>query len=192
MPSSLSQIDASALQEYPQEIRDEILKNLPAHRNLETISDASPLGVNLNHLEIQAKPTDHDSSNALWSGNPPHWIQMYKSSDSQILRYLSDTYSGLKSAYDLSSVLLKIVAATEVVCIGGRTTECDDTVSCLCKLLKQYIELKVESDLEEIHTCFRILRRLSVKSELFLQVYNTTIPHLQMTVSEKYGGSLSI
>ncbi|PWA92321.1 BRCT domain-containing protein [Artemisia annua] len=192
MPSSLSQIDASALQEYPQEIRDEILNNLPAHRNPETISDASPLGLNLNHLEIQAKPTDHDSSNALWSGNPPHWVQMYKSSDSQILRYLSDTYSGLKSTYDLSSVLLKSVAATEVVCIGGRTTECDDAIRCLCELLKQYIELKVESDLEEIHTCFRILRRLSVKSELFLQVYNTTIPHLQMTVSEKYGGSLYI
>nr|GEW81760.1 DNA repair protein REV1 isoform X1 [Tanacetum cinerariifolium] len=133
--------------------------------NQETIPDASPQVLNLNHLEIQARPTDHDSSNALWSGNPPHWVQIYKSSDSQILRYLSDTYS-------------------------GSTTECDDASRCLCELLQQYIELKVESDLEEIHTCFRILRRLSVKSELFLQVYNTTIPHLQMTVGEKYGGSL--
>ncbi|GJT91955.1 hypothetical protein Tco_1080800 [Tanacetum coccineum] len=88
---------------------------------------------------------------------------MYKSSDSQILRYLSDTYSGLKSTYDLSSVLLNNVAATEVVCIGGSTTISNDAIRCFCEILQQYIQLKVESDLKEIHACFGIIRRHHLK-----------------------------
>ncbi|GJS55764.1 hypothetical protein Tco_0629126 [Tanacetum coccineum] len=54
IPCSLSQTDASALQEYPQEIREEILNNIPAHRNPETRTDASPWGLNLNHLIFSA------------------------------------------------------------------------------------------------------------------------------------------
>ncbi|GKA25942.1 hypothetical protein Tco_0712051 [Tanacetum coccineum] len=90
---------------------------------------------------------------------------MYKSNDSQMLRCLSDTYSGLKSTYDLSSVLLNSGTATKVVCVGGSTTVSNDAIRCLCEILQQYIQLKVESDPEEIHACCGIIRRrLSVKS----------------------------
>lgn len=179
MPSSLSQIDASVLQQLPEEIRDDILELLPAHRNLETVSNN------------EAEPRDHSSSNRLWVGNPPQWVESFKSSGGQILRFFSETYTGLGSTCNLSSVLLRSVSATEVF-IGGSSGECDDDISCLCEVLRQYIDLKVESDLEEIHTCFRLLRRLSGKSELLLQVFNATLPHLQRAVSKKYGGSLQI
>nr|XP_043621063.1 DNA repair protein REV1 [Erigeron canadensis] len=184
MPSSLSEVDASVLQQLPEEIRDDILDHLPAHRNQE-----APQG--LDHLPVQSELMDVSSSNQLWAGNPPQWVEKFKSSDSQILRYFSDIYNGLGSIRDLSSVLLRSVS-TMVICNGGSTLDCDDTIGCLCELLKQYIQLKVESDLEEIHKCYRLLKRLSAKSKLFLQVYNTSMPHLQMTVSEKYGGNLLI
>ncbi|XP_024966568.1 DNA repair protein REV1 isoform X4 [Cynara cardunculus var. scolymus] len=150
MPSSLSQIDASVLQQLPEEIRDDILEVLPAHRNLETVSNN------------EAEPRDCSSSNQLWVGNPPQWVEKFKSSDGQILRFLSETYSELGSSCNLSSVLLRSVSA---VCIGESNGECVDEISCLYEFLKQYIDLKVESDLEEIHTCFRLLRRYT--SEIY-------------------------
>ncbi|KAI3695596.1 hypothetical protein L1987_78594 [Smallanthus sonchifolius] len=183
MPSSLSQIDPSVLQQLPEEIRNDITDILPAHWNPQTPSH--------DHLEDQVTPTDHRSSHQLWAGNPPQWVEIFKSSDYQILRFFSDTYSGFGSTSGLSSVLLKSVSANEV-CVGGSTIECDDIISCLCQLMKEYVDLKLESDLEEIHTCFRLLRRLSGRSKLLLQVYNTTLPHLQTNVREKYGGSLCI
>ncbi|KAJ9561161.1 hypothetical protein OSB04_006321 [Centaurea solstitialis] len=153
MPSSLSQIDASVLQQLPEEIRDDILGLLPAHRNLETVSNNG-----LNHLAVQVEPMDHGSSSQLWVGNPPRWVEKFKSSNGRILRFLSETYSGLGSVCNLSSVLLKSVSATELF-IGKSSGEYDDDFTCLCEFLKQYIDLKVESDLEETHTCFRLLKR---------------------------------
>ncbi|XP_071726230.1 DNA repair protein REV1-like isoform X2 [Rutidosis leptorrhynchoides] len=208
MPSSLSQIDASVLEQLPEEIRDDILGGLlvPAHTtNLQT---PPPPPQRLNHVQVESEPMDDDddsSSNHLWIGRPPEWVNKFKFSGSQILRFLSDTYNnsglekrGRSTSCDLSWVLLKAVSAPEIS-IGGTTTAessssaHDDTIiNFLCDLFKQYIQLKLESDLEEIHTCFRLLRRLSVKSKLFLQVYNTTIGQLQMTVSKKYGASLHI
>ncbi|XP_076935359.1 DNA repair protein REV1-like [Bidens hawaiensis] len=171
MPSSLSQIDPSVLQQLPEEIRNDITGLLPAHRDPQTPSH--------DHLVDQVKPTDHSSSHQLWMGNPPQWVEKFRSSDSPILRYFSDTYSVFGSTSGLSSVLLKSVAAKEV-CVGESTVECDDVISCLCQLLKEYVDLKLELDLEEIHTCFRLLRRLSGKSKLLLEVYNATLPHLQV------------
>ncbi|XP_076915898.1 DNA repair protein REV1-like [Bidens hawaiensis] len=183
MPSSLSQIDPFVLQQLPEEIRNDITGLLPAHRDPQTLCH--------DHLVHQVKPTDHSSSHQLWMGNPPQWVEKFKLSDSPILRFFSDTYSGLGLTRWLSAVLLKSVAAKEV-CVGESTVECDDIISGLCQLLKEYVDLKLESDLEEIHTCFRLFIRLSGKSKLLLEVYNTTLPHLQTSVSEKYGGILRI
>ncbi|KAI3753074.1 hypothetical protein L2E82_25119 [Cichorium intybus] len=174
LPSSLSQIDASVLQELPEEIQNDIIDLLPPHRNLEpepSLPDPQP--------------------GQLWVGDPPNWIQKFSSSNLQILRLFSDTYSQLKSNHDLSSLLLKCISSSEILC-NDFNDDYDDVISCLHELLKQYIDLKIDSDLEEIHTCFRLLKRLSGKSEIFLQVYNITLPRLQMIVSEKYGGSLHI
>ncbi|KAK1423808.1 hypothetical protein QVD17_19117 [Tagetes erecta] len=181
MPSSLSQIDPSVLQQLPEEIRNDITDLLPAHRGPQTQSHDHPVD--------QVKPTEDRSSHQLWVGNPPQWVEKFKSSDYQILRFFSDTYRGSRSNCGLSSVLLKSVSANEV-CDGGSTIDCDDIISCLCQLMKEYVDLKVDSDLEEIHTCFRLLKRLSGRSKLLLQVYNTILPHLQTSVREKYGGSL--
>ncbi|KAJ0829043.1 hypothetical protein HanLR1_Chr00c0046g0698901 [Helianthus annuus] len=155
MPSSLSQLDPSVLQQLPEEIRNDITGILPAHRDPQIQSHS--------HLVDQAKLTDDDSSShLLWAGDPPQWVAKFKSSDSQILRFFSDTYSGFRSTHGLYSVLLKSVSAN-VVCGGGSTVDCDDSISWLCQLLKEYADLKLESDLEEIHTCFRLLRRYIYK-----------------------------
>ncbi|KAI7737612.1 hypothetical protein M8C21_019406, partial [Ambrosia artemisiifolia] len=162
--------DPSVLQQLPEEIRKDITGILPAHRDPEIRSH--------NHLVDQAKPTERSSSHQLWVGNPPQWVEKFKSSNSQILRFFADTYSGFGSNCRLSSVLLKSFSAN-VVYVGRSAIECDENISFLCLLLKEYVDLKLESDLEEIHTCFRLLRRLSGRSKLLLQVYNTSLPHLQ-------------
>ncbi|CAI9294554.1 unnamed protein product [Lactuca saligna] len=174
MPTSLSQIDASVLQELPEEIRNDIIDLLPPHRNPD--SD-SPL-------------RDPPQTGQLWVGDPPQWVEKFRSSDIQILRLFSSTYSQLKSKRDLSSLLLKIISSSGELLL--LLCNDDNGINWLCELLKQYIQLKLDSDLEEIHTCFRLLKRLSGKSEVLLQVYNITLPQLQMCVSEKYGGSLDI
>ncbi|KAL8255397.1 hypothetical protein R6Q59_033618 [Mikania micrantha] len=183
MPSSLSQIDPSVLQELPEKIRNDVTDLLPAHREVQTRSHDHPVD--------QVKPTHHSSSHQFWVGNPPQWVVKFKSNNSPILRFFSDTYSGFGSTHGLSSVLLKSISANEI-CFDGSAVECDDTIRCLCQLLKEYVDLKLGSDLEEIHTCFRLLRRLSGRSKLLLQVYNTTLPYLQKAVIEGYGGSLHI
>ncbi|KAK9053446.1 hypothetical protein SSX86_030080 [Deinandra increscens subsp. villosa] len=183
MPSASSHIDPSIIQELPEEIKNGITNLFPAH--------SAPQIRSHDHLVDQVKPTDHSSSHQLWVGNSPQWVEKFKSSDSQILRFFSDMYSGVGSTHRLSSVLLKSFSANEA-CLGGKTTECDDTVRCLCQLLKDYVDLELESDLEEIHTCFRLLQRLSGRSKFLLQVYNTTLPHLQTAMRENYGGSLRV
>ncbi|GJY47892.1 hypothetical protein Tco_0437848 [Tanacetum coccineum] len=79
------------------------------------------------------------------------------------------------------AVLLKSVATTEVVCIGGSTTVSDDAIRCLYKLLQHYIQLKVESDLEEIHACFCILRR-GTRNEAMPQNWQVKV----MVISDKF------
>ncbi|KAL4555827.1 hypothetical protein LXL04_038456 [Taraxacum kok-saghyz] len=173
MPTSLSQIDDTVLQQLPEELRNDIIHLLPPHRN---------------HQPQPSSPGPPTSQ--LWVGDPPQWVGKFRSSHIQILRVFSETYSGLKSNSNLSSLLLKSISFSELIISDD--DDDDEGISWLCEILKQYIDLKIDSDLEELHTCFRLLKRLSGKSKALVQVYNLTLPHLQMSVGEKYGGSLHI
>ncbi|KAE8690582.1 Basic helix-loop-helix DNA-binding superfamily protein, putative isoform 1 [Hibiscus syriacus] len=56
----------------------------------------------------------------------------------------------------------------------------NEAIHSFSELLMSYIKLKIVVDIEEIYVCFRLLRRLSTKSEFFLEVYNLFFSHLQV------------
>ncbi|KAK4476999.1 hypothetical protein RD792_016201 [Penstemon davidsonii] len=116
MPTSLSQVDCSVLQQLPEELRKDIIELLPPHRTPEIVKGSS--------------------SNRM-----------------------------------ISEIHLPLGMGIEGL---------DNAVNCLSELFKQYVELKVATDIEEIYLCICLLRRLTGRSEVFSQVYNIILPHLQV------------
>lgn len=198
MPSSLSQVDISVLQQLPEELRVDILEVLPAHRRPECTSDAA-LGPTskseespcLKCPENRLGSMNSVSRNELWVGNPPDWVEKFKDSNCSILKFLADMYYRSGSRGRLSSILQCTFSESELHS-DASNDGWDDAIGCLCDLLKQYIKLQIETDIEEIYVCFRLLRRFTTKSKFFFQVYNVVLPHLQASVGENYGGSLHI
>lgn len=60
------------------------------------------------------------------------------------------------------------------------TTDETITESCV-ELLKQYIQLKVASDLEEVCMVTRVLKRVAAKSHLWKIVEHFTAPFIQVS-----------
>ncbi|XP_059647846.1 DNA repair protein REV1 isoform X2 [Cornus florida] len=186
MPSSLSQVDVSVLQQLPEELRVDIFELLPPHRRPECSSDGA-LSSMLNpqessYVKLAEKPMGSMSSllsNDLWVGNPPKWVGYFRDSNFWIFNILAEMYYRAGSTGFLSSILQHTISESRVSLVAS-IDGWDDAVSCLCELLKQYIELKIETDIEEIYVCFRHLRRLTSKSKFFLQVYDVIFPHLQV------------
>ncbi|CAN4112143.1 unnamed protein product [Withania somnifera] len=172
MPSSLSQVDTSVLQELPEELRTDILELLPAHRNNESSLNASLVGAN------NQKSSPPISSIDLWVGNPPDWIDIFKASNSPILCILAAMYQGAGAKKELSSLLQRTMSQICIlpdVGIDGWSM----AVSCLCELIKQYLKIKISTDIEEVYICSCLLRRLTARSKFFLEVYNNLLPHFQ-------------
>ncbi|KAF3624885.1 DNA repair protein REV1 [Capsicum annuum] len=185
MPSSLSQVDTSVFQELPEELRTDILELIPAHRNDESSLNASLVGAN------NQNSSPSISSFNLWVGNPPEWIDIFKASKCQILCILAEMYQRTGTKKQLSSVLQRTMSQIYIlpdVGIDGWA----EAVSFLCELIKQYLKLKVSSDIEEVYICSCLLRRLTARSKVFLEAYNNLLPHIQASVSENYGGSFCI
>ncbi|KAL9273587.1 DNA repair protein REV1-like protein, partial [Drosera capensis] len=101
---------------------------------------------------------------------------------------LAEMYFMSGSTSKLSSILQCSVSNSELQAVAAD----DDTVNCLCKLVMQYIQLKLDTDLEEMYLCFRLLRRFSKKSEVFRQLYDVGYPYLQTCIRGSYGGSLNL
>ncbi|KAK4739952.1 hypothetical protein R3W88_003649 [Solanum pinnatisectum] len=185
MPSSLSQVDTSVFQELPEELRTDILELLPAHRNTEASLDASLVYANNQNCSPSISSID------LWVGNPPEWIDIFKASNCQILCILAEMYQRAGTKKQLSSVLQRTMSQIYILPDVG-TDGWDEAVSCLCELIKQYLKLKISTDIEEVYICSCLLRRLTARSKVFVEVYNNLLPHFQASVSENYGGSFSI
>ncbi|KAG9440398.1 hypothetical protein H6P81_020563 [Aristolochia fimbriata] len=188
MPSSLSQVDVSVLHQLPQEVKADILETLPPHRIMENSSlDAE----RLMHSESSRGQVDVVSESNLWRGNPPNWVDKFKASTCVILNVFAESYYKCGFERNLSSILQKIISflpfALKLSC-----KDMDEGVSGVCELVMSYVEVKIESDIEEIYICFRLLKRFTVKSELFLKVYSLVLPSLQVLFSEKYGGTLQL
>lgn len=185
MPSSLSQVDTSVFQELPEELRTDILELLPAHRNTEASLDASLVCANNQNCSPSISSID------LWVGNPPEWIDIFKASNCQILCVLAEMYQRAGAKKQLSSVLQRTMSQIYILPDVG-TDGWDEAVSCLCELIKQYLKLKISTDIEEVYICSCLLRRLTARSKVFVEVYNNLLPHFQASVSENYGGSFYI
>ncbi|XP_077211592.1 DNA-directed DNA polymerase isoform X2 [Tasmannia lanceolata] len=199
MPASLSQIDISVLQELPDELKADILELLPAHRTSEHSGDTVrgyvreyPIdSIRMNNSGCSMEGFDLVSNSNLWIGNPPKWVDKFKASNCLTLNILAQFYYKSGSNGVLSSIL-RCIISTSPLSLDSCSEECDDALSCLCELFKQYIKLKIESDIEELYICFRLLKRFTTKSDFLLQVYNLVLPSLQACIGESYGGNLQL
>ncbi|KAH9655848.1 DNA repair protein REV1 [Citrus sinensis] len=186
MPSSLSQVDISVLQQLPEEVRVDILEQLPAHREQDfTCSAALVLPENAQEL-LGFKTTENLSglnesvvNNNLWAGNPPLWVDKFKASNFLMLNILADMYYKSGSTENLSPTLQHTVSIP-LHPLDASSDGWDEAIHYMCELLRQYIELRLEVDIEEIYICFRLLKRIMVKSEFFSQVYDIVLPYLQL------------
>ncbi|KAJ7946116.1 DNA repair protein REV1 [Quillaja saponaria] len=199
MPSSLSQVDTSVLQQLPEDLRTDILEQLPAHRRY-NFSSSAALGrlpencqatTDIKTNENHSESTDQVFVNNLWTGHPPHWVDKFKGSNCLILNNLTEMYYRLGMPGTLSPILQRTISESRHL-LDAALDSWDETISIICELFKQYIKLKIEIDIEEIYICFRLLKRIAAKSQIFLQVYDVLIPYLQASVGDKYGGNLLI
>lgn len=151
MPSSLSQIDSSVLQELPEELRKDIIEHLAHHQGPEFVK-----GVSSDVSDKQTEMEGSDLSN-LWIGNPPKWVKKFQISNCGMLTCFAGTYQ-TGSGGCLSS-LLQCMMSKIFVHTGVGTDGFGDALSWLCELFKQYIDLKIATDVEEIYVCICLLRR---------------------------------
>ncbi|XP_057782896.1 DNA repair protein REV1 isoform X2 [Salvia miltiorrhiza] len=182
MPSSLSQVDSSVFRELPEELRKDIIEHLAHHEGPEYVKGA--------FSDVSDKQTEVEASDlsGLWIGNPPKWVKKFQISNCGLLTIFAEVYqSGSGSC--LSSLLQCLMSR---ILTGGGADGFGNAVSWLHELFKQYIDLKITTDVEEIYVCICLLRRLTGRSEYLLQVYNAIIPHLQASMGENYGGTLCI
>ena len=97
----------------------------------------------------------------LWLGKPPKWVGLFRISNSLVLNVVADMYAKSGKSCNLSSVLQSLFSCYPPnfdLTSEGR----DEALSSLCELIVQYIDLKIESDIEELYICFRLLKRYFV------------------------------
>ncbi|KAK9165851.1 hypothetical protein Scep_001042 [Stephania cephalantha] len=191
MPSSLSQVDVSVLEQLPDDLKINILEVLPAHRKQDHSSDchagsAHECAPGTGKLENCAV-----SSSILWIGNPPVWVDNFDVCNHLILKLLAKMYYQSGSTGRLSSILQSALAALPHFLDASIDSE-GEVISILCELLQQYVDLKIKSDLEELYISFRLLRRFTFKSSIFMQIYDIVLPYLQASICDSYGGNLNI
>ncbi|XP_034227355.1 DNA repair protein REV1 isoform X4 [Prunus dulcis] len=198
MPSSLSQVDTSVLQQLPEELRVDILEQLPAHRRHDVSSSAAlgPLVEKpIESLDVSngdhSGPSDPALNHTLWIGNPPGWVDEFKSSKCMVLNVLAEMYYKSGSSGNLSAILRNTILESHYP-LDSSSDSWIEAVYSFSDLLRQYIKSKIDSDIEEIYVCFRLLKRFTMNSKFFLQVYNNVFPYLQASVTESYGGNLHI
>ncbi|KAH0977898.1 hypothetical protein GBA52_027617 [Prunus armeniaca] len=190
MPSSLSQVDTSVLQQLPEELRVDILEQLPAHRRHDVSSSASlgPLVEKpIESLDVSngdhSGPSDPALNHTLWIGNPPGWVDEFKSSKCRVLNIIAEMYYKSGSSGNLSAILRNTILESHYP-MDSSSDSWIEAVYSFSELLRQYIKSKIDSDIEEIYVCFRLLRRFTMNSKFFLQVYNNVFPYLQDSLTK--------
>ncbi|XP_057964637.1 DNA repair protein REV1 isoform X2 [Malania oleifera] len=192
MPSSLSQVDASVLQQLPEELKVDILKVLPAHRKsecsskvvLDPVTEYSHESFGIKNPENDARSMNSGLNNNLWMGNPPLWVENFKTCKCLTLNIFAKIYNRLGSPRCFSSILQCAISDLQLP-DDASYDGTDESICSLCELIKQYIEMKLESDIEEIYICFRLLKRFTMRSNFFSQVYNMVFPYVQVCLGLK-------
>lgn len=190
MPNSLSQADASVLEQLPEDVKADIFKSLPAHRTVNSVGNA-PSGFVGSFLDSVGVNNSECPKTHLWSGSPPKWVEKFQTSNYLILNIIAELYTKSRAngllSFTFQSIFSFLPLASE-----SYSEEGEEALSILCELVSQYVNLKIESDIEELYNCFCFLKRCSSMSNLLLEVYNTVLPLLQASVSENYGGKLKL
>uniref|UniRef100_J3MH33 DNA repair protein REV1 n=2 Tax=Oryza brachyantha TaxID=4533 RepID=J3MH33_ORYBR len=188
MPNSLSQADVTVLQELPEDVKADLFNTLPLHRS--GVPTCSTSTVAENEFPENEKGNDPKQREiCLPPRNSEKWIEEFRVSSCLRLEVIAKQYTDSISSQPLSSVLEYVVPYLHL-CPDSGSEEWNVTLAHLSEFLKQYIHLKVASDIEELHKCFRLLKRLSSASELFLELHDSILPLLQDSVSQHYGGIL--
>ncbi|XP_010538632.1 PREDICTED: DNA repair protein REV1 isoform X2 [Tarenaya hassleriana] len=196
MPLSFSQVDISVLQELPEDLRAGLLGALPAHRKQHSPSDTPTMETEHDKEPVEVGEAQNEigfSDKNLWIGNPPIWVEKFKVSSHHILKNVSEMYCKLvvQSRPKLSSILQHAIFSISSS-YDSSANDLEEALYNVCELLRQYIKLKIEGDIEEIYLCFRLLKRLALRCQFFLQVYEIVSPFLQACIGENYGGNLNI
>lgn len=159
----------------------------PAHVLNHSASVASDYCRNIpNHIEPEkSKKSKID----LWSGSPPKWVEKFEDSNYLILNLTAQLYTKYGTEGLLSPILQLLISLNPLI-LGSNSEEPLEAHFDLCELLLQYINLKIDSDIEELYHCCLLLGRLASVSAVFSEVHNNVLPLLQVTVSEYYGGTL--
>lgn len=151
MPSSLSQVDSTVFQELPEELRKDIIEHLAKYQGPESMKGALS---NVSDKQIEVEASD---LNDLWVGNPPKWVMKFQISNCSMLICFAEIYQS-GSGGCLSSILQCMMSRIFVL-TGVGTVGFGDAVTWLCELFRQYIDLKITIDVEEIYVCVCLLRR---------------------------------
>ncbi|GJN39191.1 hypothetical protein PR202_gb28293 [Eleusine coracana subsp. coracana] len=185
MPDSLSQADITVLQELPEDVRADLFNVLPLHRPGDPTSSASDVCEkkvpNDNGADDPKGPTI-----ILPSGSCQQWIQQFRVSSCLILNVIAEQHTDSSSSQPLSSILEPLASFAQL-CPSSGTEEWNEALSCLSELLTQYIQLKVETDIEELYKCFCLLKRFGSASVFFLELNNSVLPFLQEALVEVIG-----
>lgn len=157
MPSSLSQVDESMLRQLPEEIEMYLRDFLPAHRSSDSFGGPSESSINESRHQNGMKSKE-DFKHHLWKGKPPNWVKHFKSSSCLILNSVAEIHVDTGVDNLLSSTLQSLILSIPSLCSNDEGWD-DGAVSIGCEFLRQYIELKVDTDIEELYICFCILKR---------------------------------
>ncbi|BAB08828.1 unnamed protein product [Arabidopsis thaliana] len=187
LPSSLSQVDVSVLQELPEELRADVLGAFPSHRRQQSSSDVPKETCKKQDEEpIDLKGTENEiglSFSSLWFGNPPLWTEKFKVSGNCTMEKLSAIYFKVaQSRPMLSLVLQHAISEMSSFPDAASASDLDKAIYDVCELLKQYINLKIITTFGDDYT---FTSRLAARSQLFLQVYEILSPFIQDNVDSE-------
>lgn len=193
MPDSLSQADSTILQELPEDVKADLFRKLPLHRSGGPICSTSNVSESKSPNVVRSENRSLNDGGADDPKDPPggfqKWIGQFRVSSCLILNVIAEQHTDSSCGRPLSSAL-EPVASFLPLCPSPGSEEWSETLSCLSELLRQHIQLQVESDIEELYKCFCLLKRFSSASELFLELHDSILPFLQDSVSQHYGGTL--
>jgi DNA repair protein REV1 len=153
MPNSLSQADFTVLEQLPEDVKADLLNVLPLHRLRDPTCSTSNITENKSpNYGGTDDPIRH------LPGISEKWAEQLKVSNSVILNAIAEQQPDSMSDQPLSSIL-EAIASLLPQCPNSGSQEWNYTLACLSGLLTEYIHLKVDSDIEELHKCFLLLKR---------------------------------
>lgn len=165
MPNSLTQADASVLEQLPEDLKADIIESLPAHRAVNSVGNA-PIGfVGAFPNNVGVQNSEYTKTH-LWLGSPPKWVVMFQTSNCLILNIIAELYTKSRANGLLSSIFQSIFSFLPLTS-ESCSEERDEALSSLCELLTQYVNLKIESDIEELYNCFCFLKRYLLGYDYF-------------------------